>query len=66
VAFQATFIAEKQVQWTAFCRRLAQEHLPESFADIVTQVSFFLAPIVEASYTGQPFDKNWSAVNGWR
>ena len=66
VAFQASFIAEKQVQWTAFCRRLNQEHLPTVFADIVTQVASFLNPIAEAAYSNQPFNKGWIATNGWR
>ena len=36
VAFQAAFIAEKQVQWSAFCRRIGLEHLPKNFSDIVS------------------------------
>ncbi len=66
VAFQAPFMAEKQVQWTAFCRRLDQEHLPKAFADIVTQVASFLAPVIESAHSSQPFDKDWIAASGWR
>lgn len=66
VAFQATFIAEKQTQWTAFCRRLNQEHLPVEFNDIVTQVKSFLDPVVQAVRTRQPFDKVWQSTGGWR
>ncbi len=47
VAFQESFITEKQVQWTAFCSRLKQEHLPTVFADIVSHVEEFLGPAVK-------------------
>lgn len=65
VAFQALFIAEKQLQWTAFCRRLDQEHLPTEFSEIVTQVKFFLAPVADAINANQPFNKCWAAAKGW-
>ncbi|MDN3638751.1 nucleotidyl transferase AbiEii/AbiGii toxin family protein [Simiduia curdlanivorans] len=66
VAFQAQFIEEKQVQWTAFCRRINQEYLPNDFSDIVVQLTSFLGPIIDATCAGQPFDKNWMAANEWR
>jgi extradiol dioxygenase family protein len=66
VAFQAPFVAEKQVQWTAFCRRLNQEHIPKVFSDIVDQVAYFLTPVIESARSGQPFDKDWIAASGWR
>ena len=66
VAFQTPFIEEKQVQWTAFCRRINQEHLPKDFSIIVAQVASFLGPILEATRSGQPFDKSWIAANEWR
>lgn len=66
VAFQAPFIKEKQVQWTAFCRRINQGYLPSDFSDIVTQITSFLAPIIEAACSGQSFVKNWMAANEWR
>jgi len=65
VAFQASFVAEKQVQWAAFYRRIALEHLPKDFSDIVSQVTFFLAPIIKSTLSGQQFNKNWIAANGW-
>lgn len=66
VAFQTSFVEEKQVQWAAFCRRIDQEHLPKKFSDIVSQVTRFLAPIIESARSGQPFYKNWIAANEWR
>lgn len=65
VAFQTPFITEKQLQWTAFCRRLDQEHLPEEFADIITQIETFLGPVVDAASSDQPFNKVWKPADGW-
>ena len=64
-AFQEPFITEKQVQWTAFRKRLEQEHLPENFADIVNQVAYFLEPVVKAVEANQAFDKTWKPSDGW-
>jgi hypothetical protein len=66
VAFQSAFIAEKQIQWTAFSRRLDQEHLPKLFVEIVTQLETFLGPLVIAKNSSKPFDKVWKPVDGWR
>ena len=45
-AFEKGFIDAKQVQWVAFRKRLGQEHVPESFKEIVSAVRAFLAPVV--------------------
>ena len=66
IAFQESFSVEKQVQWTAFRRRLGQEHLPPEFAAIVKQVSTFLVPIVAAASTGKACEMNWTAPLGWQ
>ena len=49
-AFQQAFVDEKQVQWTAFRKRLGYAHVPESFKDIVSVVENFLAPIIVRAY----------------
>ena len=64
-AFQDPFIAEKQVQWAAFRKRLDQEHLPEKFADIVNQVACFLEPVVKAVRADQEFKLTWKSSDGW-
>lgn len=45
-AFTSEFTQSKQKQWKAFCIRLRQDHIPESFADIVKEISDFLMPII--------------------
>ncbi len=44
----------KQVQWTAFRKRLQQDHIPASFRDIVEAVEAFLAPLASSLAQGSP------------
>jgi len=66
IAFQKSFVTEKQVQWTAFYRRIKQDHIPKTFTEIVTQIECFLEPVVDAARHNQPCSKCWAAANGWR
>jgi len=50
VAFSDQFIQEKQVQWTAFRKRIDQEHIPESFAEVVSRISEFLIPFINIAH----------------
>lgn len=45
-AFTQPFIEAKQVQWTAFRKRLQLAHVPESFHEVVTVVDHFLTPLI--------------------
>lgn len=40
-AFENAFIHAKQIQWAAFRQRLQQDHIPDSFHDIVSSVEAF-------------------------
>lgn len=66
IVFQPSFIADKQLQWMAFHRRLDQQYIPESFADIMEQVIAFLGPVFEAIGLSKPFNKSWIAASGWQ
>ncbi|PIE36904.1 MAG: hypothetical protein CSA54_02745 [Gammaproteobacteria bacterium] len=66
IAFQAAFIKEKQVQWTAFRKRLGQEYLPKELAEVIEQLSAFLTTVVEAAQNGDEFDMCWVAPFGWQ
>ena len=65
VAFQERFIIEKQVQWSAFCKRLTQEHVPIEFSEAVLLIQRFLCPIVKSSCAGKPFTRHWVAADNW-
>lgn len=55
----------KQIQWTAFRRKLQQPQVPESFQDLSTSILGFIEPIIEAVFTGRPFRERWNAPGPW-
>ncbi len=65
-AFSETFIDTKQSQWTAFYKRLEQNHTPASFRDIVAEVESFLVPIVSSISQEIPTITSWSPAGSWR
>jgi len=60
-AFTKEFVDAKQVQWKAFYKRLAQEHVPDDFAVIVAGVEAFLEPIIN----GAKVPNKWPASGTW-
>ena len=60
-AFSEAFIASRQPLWTAFRKRLKQEHIPESFAEITSEVEGFMKPIIQ----GEPSGINWLPAGPW-
>ena len=63
--FNKAFIDGKQVQWTAFWKRLQQDHVPDSFRDIVPAVEGFLGPIANALVNGKSKPTIWRAPGPW-
>ena len=59
------FIDAKQVQWTAFRKRLQQEHVPASFQDILSAIEKFLAPCISSIASGGSIPKKWKAPGPW-
>ena len=66
IAFTDSFISDKQVAWTAFRKRLEQESIPESFAEVVAVVDRFLSPVVKAIGTKHHVSGKWRATGPWR
>ncbi|WP_454785385.1 nucleotidyl transferase AbiEii/AbiGii toxin family protein [Legionella sp. WA2024007413] len=64
-AFSEQFIESKQTQWTAFARRLNQEHVPMHFQDIINRIQSFLYPLADALTNQSEMPKKWSSVNQW-
>ena len=64
-AFSESFIAEKQVQWTAFLRRLRMDDVPSDFGEVATAVKDFLAPIADAVRSGTSITSMWIAPGQW-
>jgi len=66
-AFSPAFVLEKQVQWTAFRKRLGQDYIPSEFEEIVTHLNDFLAPIVATLAANKKFNGKWSALGqSWK
>jgi len=65
VPFSDGFTEMKQVQWTAFRRRLGQEQVPVDFAEVVVMVRGFLLPIVTVLHSGRPTGLRWTAPGPW-
>lgn len=66
IAFTDSFISDKQVAWTAFRKRLEQEAIPKSFAEVVTVVEGFLSPVVKAIIARHHVPGKWRAPGPWR
>lgn len=64
-AFTEEFIRAKNKQWTAFHKRLGQEHVPGDFAEVVADVEMFLQPVVMALYVAKAFNQKWSISGSW-
>lgn len=65
-AFQNAFISAKQVQWTAFHKRLKHEYLPTSFDEIVSAIEIFLRAPIDALLSDRMLSKRWAAGTNWR
>jgi hypothetical protein len=72
-AFDKTFISSKQIQWSAFRKRLQQDHVPASFQDIISAVETFLAPLASAIHkavrcpgNGAPLDRGYEFAKSKR
>jgi len=64
-AFTDTFIDAKQTQWTAFWKRLQQDHVPAAFREITSAVERFLAPLASAISADNPKPTKWTAPGPW-
>jgi hypothetical protein len=60
-AFSQAFVTSRQPLWTAFRKRLKQEHLPESFAEITAEVEAFMSPVIK----GEPTQASWPPAGPW-
>lgn len=47
-AFSVDFVSSHQKMWAVFRKRLKQEHMPVSFADVIREIESFLAPVISA------------------
>lgn len=60
-AFSADFISSRQPMWAAFRKRLKQDHVPESFQEMATEVELFLEPVIK----GVSDHVTWKPAGSW-
>jgi predicted nucleotidyltransferase component of viral defense system len=54
----------KQVQWSAFCRRLGEKNLP-GLPDVVAEVQGFVAAPLHAAARSAPLIRKWAPPGPW-
>lgn len=64
-AFSKEFITAKQIQWSAFHRRLRQTHVPEDFSEVVFTVKNFIEPLIATLTSGKSTPDHWVAPGPW-
>lgn len=60
-AFSEAFISSRQPLWVAFRKRLKQEYIPESFAEVIAEVEIFMNSIIK----GEGSSLNWPPAGPW-
>lgn len=55
----------KQAQWSAFCRRLGEKHLP-GLPEVIDEVVGFIAAPLLAAARSEPLDRNWAPPGPWK
>ena len=66
IAFAAPFTLAKQVTWTAFRKRLKQDAVPISFAEVTAVVETLILPLISAMVDGKPIRLHWNAAGPWQ
>lgn len=62
--FSAVFIDSKQAQWTAFHKRLGQDHVPRAFSEVVDVLVEFLGPVMASGDVDAPMEI-WYPPGPW-
>lgn len=65
VAFTGDFAATRQSHWAAFLKRLRQTDAPMEFADVVSALNGFLAPVISSVSSQSSPPGAWAAPGPW-
>ena len=65
VAFTDAFAEAKQVQWSAFKRKLKQDELSSDFKEIITIIKQFIEPVLNALVNQKDIGCNWPSGGPW-
>jgi hypothetical protein len=64
-SFRKEFIDLKNSHWKAFRRKLDQEHVPESFKEVIDHVVRFIIPVTTAILSKSESQLAWLASESW-
>jgi hypothetical protein len=64
-SFRKEFVDMKETQWKAFRKKIGQDHIPESFGDIVSSIEKFIQPVSKAVVTASNPPSEWIAPGSW-
>jgi len=64
-SFSESIAEAKQVQWSAFRKKLQQDQVPESFGQIVVALDRFLRPVVSSIALDTTCPGNWKSPGSW-
>jgi hypothetical protein len=64
-SFSESIVEAKQVQWSAFQRKLQQDEVPNSFGEIMLALERFLGPVVSSISQETPCPGIWEAPGPW-
>lgn len=65
VPFTDDFAGKKQIQWTAFKRRLGPDPAPIDFQEVVSIIRDFLTPVIVQIRSSESFSMKWIAPGPW-
>lgn len=64
VPFSKKFTNKKQKQWVVFCSRIQDQNAPGDFGRVISVVSTFLSPVVNARSQDKLLKASWNASTG--
>jgi len=65
-ALTANFVAQHQVQWNAFGKKIGEDTLVDQLAVIVQDIKNFAMPVFRSPARREKFAQRWTPGNEWR
>jgi Nucleotidyl transferase AbiEii toxin, Type IV TA system len=64
-AFSAEFVRTHRVQWSAFVKKIGEEHVTDAFGKVIEDLSTFAMPAFGGLASGTKLTRQWKAESGW-
>lgn len=56
---------QKTAQWTAFVKRSKPDMPVGDISAVITDIAFFIVPVIESLHLNAPFEQTWQPDRGW-